>query len=123
MEAKPKMPVGDEIRFQAPDRHRQEEAYGKSSLKDESYETRRAFDDIYHYWQDIETPGFDDWQHKNPYDGWGDYAKFDAQFRKPFKLDSVDTLYIQPIVWDQSHHSAINDDLLANVKYWLEAFY
>jgi hypothetical protein len=60
-------------------------------LKNENFQTRKAFENIYDYWQDIERPGFSDWQHCYPNDGWGKFPKFGG---KIYREGRFDTLYI-----------------------------
>jgi hypothetical protein len=54
-------PEGKDIKFHPADKIRLAEAYGKNSLKNENLQTRKAFENIYDYWQDIEAPSFSDW--------------------------------------------------------------
>lgn len=80
--------------------------------------TKAALSDIDKYWQEIEQPGWSDWQHCYPKDGWGVYPKFGG---KKYRKGQFDTLCIQPIVW--AKNSAITDRVLNELKTWLEAFY
>ena len=59
------------------------------------------------FWQPMKAPGFWDWQHDYPRDGWGIYPKFGGKILKEARFD---TLYILPIVW--AKNSAITEKML-----------
>lgn len=98
-------PSGNNIRFHPPDKIRLKEALG--SLQNEDFVTKKALEKIDTYWQPIEPPGYEDWQHCYPRDGWSTYPKFGGKILNPGRFD---TLYIMPIVW--AKNSAITDKIM-----------